>query len=109
MLKKFLKIFNRKKTSYLNSIKDLKNDPGIIHLFNSINDHTTYSEILFVGGCVRQNILKDKIKDIDLATNLDPDEVINCLNKNKIKFIDFGKKYGTITAIIEKKNLKLLL
>ena len=107
MLKKFLKIFNRKKTSYLNSIQDLKNDPEIIHLFNSINDHTTYGEILFVGGCVRQNILEDEIKDIDLATNLDPDEVINCLNKNKIKFIDIGKKYGTITAIIEKKKFEI--
>ena len=107
MLKKFLKIFNRKKTSYLNSIQDLKNDPEIIHLFNSINDHTTYGEILFVGGCVRQNILEDEIKDIDLATNLDPDEVINCLKKNKIKFIDIGKKYGTITAIIEKKKFEI--
>ena len=107
MFKKFLKIFNRKKPSYLNSIQDLKNDPGIIHLFNSINDHTTDSEILFVGGCVRQNILGDKVEDIDLATNLDPDEVINCLNKNKIKFIDIGKKYGTITAIIEKKKFEI--
>ena len=107
MLKKFLKIFNRKKTSYLNSIQDLKNNPGIIRLFNSINEHTTDSEILFVGGCVRQNILEDKVEDIDLATNLDPDEVINCLNKNKIKFIDIGKKYGTITAMIEKKKFEI--
>ena len=107
MLKKFLKIFNRKKPSYLNSIQDLKNDPGIIHLFNSINDHSTDSEILFVGGCVRQNILGDKVEDIDLATNLEPDEVINCLNKNKIKFTDIGKKYGTITAIIEKKKFEI--
>ena len=107
MLKKFLKIFNREKPSYLNSIQDLKDDPKIVRLFNSINDHSTDSEILFVGGCVRQNILEDKVDDIDLATNLDPDEVINCLNKNQIKFIDVGKKYGTITAIIEKKKFEI--
>ena len=107
MLKKFLKIFNREKPSHLNSIQDLKDDPKIVHLFNSINNHSTDSEILFVGGCVRQNILEDKVDDIDLATNLDPDEVINCLNKNQIKFIDVGKKYGTITAIIEKKKFEI--
>lgn len=107
MLKKFLKIFNRQKPSYLKSTQDLKKDQRIIHLFNSINDHTADGEILFVGGCVRQNILGDKVEDIDLATNFDPDEVINCLNKNKIKFIDIGKKYGTITAIIEKKKFEI--
>ena len=101
MLKKFLKIFNKKKSGHLNSVQDLKDDPKIIYLFNSINDYSIESEILFVGGCVRQNILGEKVEDIDLATNLEPDEVINCLNKNKIKFIDIGKKYGTITAIIE--------
>ena len=107
MFKKFLKIFNRKKPSYLNSFRVLKDDPGIVLLFNSINNHTTDSEILFVGGCVRQNILGKKVEDIDLATTLDPDEVINCLNKNNIKFIDIGKKYGTITAIIDKKKFEI--
>ena len=107
MFRKFLKIFNRKKPSYLNSFQVLKDDPGIVLLFNSINNHTTDSEILFVGGCVRQNILGEKVEDIDLATTLDPDEVINCLNKNNIKFIDIGKKYGTITAIIEKKKFEI--
>ncbi len=107
MLKKFLKIFNKKKSGHLNSVQDLKDDPKIIYLFNSINDYSIESEILFVGGCVRQNILGEKVEDIDLATNLEPDEVINCLNKNKIKFIDIGKKYGTITAIIEKKKFEI--
>ena len=107
MLKKFLKIFNKKKSGHLNSVQNLKDDPRIIYLFNSINDYSIESEILFVGGCVRQNILGEKVEDIDLATNLEPDEVINCLNKNKIKFIDIGKKYGTITAIIEKKKFEI--
>jgi len=63
--------------------------------------------MLFVGGCVRQNILGEKIEDIDLATNLNPEEVVNCLNKNNIKFIDVGKKYGTITAIVEKNKFEI--
>ena len=106
MLNKFLKILNNKKPNS-NSFQNLKNDSKVIQIFNSINNYSAESEILFVGGCVRQNILKEQVEDIDLATNLNPDEVINCLNKNNIKFIDVGKKYGTITAIIEKRKFEI--
>ena len=106
MLNKFLKIFNNEKPNS-NSFQNLKNDSKVIQIFNSINNYSAESEILFVGGCVRQNILKEQVEDIDLATNLNPDEVINCLNKNNIKFIDVGKKYGTITAIIEKRKFEI--
>ena len=107
MIKKFLKIFTKSNINSPNILQNLKNDPKIKKIFNSINDHSAESEILFVGGCVRQNILGEKIEDIDLATNLNPDEVVNCLNKNNIKHIDVGKKYGTITAIIEKKKFEI--
>ena len=107
MIKKFLKIFTKSNINSPNRLQNLKNDPKIKKIFNSINDHSAESEILFVGGCVRQNILGEKIEDIDLATNLNPDEVVNCLNKNNIKHIDVGKKYGTITAIIEKKKFEI--
>ena len=107
MIKKFLKIFTKDNINSTNRLQNLKNDPKIKKIFNSINDHSAESEILFVGGCVRQNILGEKIEDIDLATNLNPDEVVNCLNKNNIKHIDVGKKYGTITAIIEKKKFEI--
>jgi len=107
MIKKFLKIFTKSNINSPNRLQNLKNDPKIKKIFNSINDHSAESEILFVGGCVRQNILDEKIEDIDLATNLNPDEVVNCLNKNNIKHIDVGKKYGTITAIIEKKKFEI--
>jgi len=107
MLKKFLKILNKNKINSSTSIQNLKNDLGIKQIFNIINGHSIDSEILFVGGFVRQNILGEKTEDVDLATNLNPEEVANCLNKNDIKFIDVGKKYGTITAIIEKKKFEI--
>ena len=107
MIKKFLKFFTKSNINSPNRLQNLKNDPNIKKIFNSINDHSAESEILFVGGCVRQNILGEKIEDIDLATNLNPDEVVSCLNNNNIKYIDVGKKYGTITAIIEKKKFEI--
>ena len=69
MIKKFLKIFTSSNVNSPNRLQNLKNDPKLKKIFNSINDHSTESEILFVGGCVRQNILGEKIEDIDLATS----------------------------------------
>ena len=90
MIKKFLKIFTKSNINSPNRLQNLKNDPEIKKIFISINEYSAESEILFVGGCVRQNILGEKIEDIDLATNLNPDEVESCLNNNNIKYIDLS-------------------
>ena len=57
MIKKFLKIFIKNNINSTNRLQNLKNDPEIKKIFNSINEYSGESEILFVGGCVRQNIL----------------------------------------------------
>ena len=50
MIKKFLKIFTKSNINSPNRLQNLKNDPKIKKIFNSINDHSAESEILFVGG-----------------------------------------------------------
>ena len=45
--------------------------------------------------------------DIDLATNINPDEVILSLKKNNISFYETGKNHGTITAIIDDKKFEI--
>ncbi len=58
-------------------------------------------KLKIVGGNVRDYLLKKKItSDPDLATNLNPEEVILCLQKKKIKYFDSSIKYGTVVAII---------
>ncbi len=69
-------------------------------LFEIINDYSNQSEIRYVGGCVRKSINKEIIDDIDLATNLEPKELIEVLKKNNINFFETGLKHGTITAVI---------
>jgi len=61
----------------------------------------------FVGGCVRDAVLNKKVKDIDIATPLFPEEVIEKLGKYKIKVIPTGIKHGTVTAIINKKGYEI--
>ena len=84
--------------------KDLKNltlKTPTSKIFNAINSHSEVSEIRYVGGCVRKIINKEKIDDIDLATNLEPKDVCEALKKNEINFYETGIEHGTITAIID--------
>ena len=54
----------------------------------------------FVGGCVRDVILEQEIKDIDLATVLLPNKIIEVLNQNNIETKDSAINFGVVTAII---------
>jgi poly(A) polymerase len=53
----------------------------------------------FVGGCVRDTLLGLPVSDVDLATRLPPEEVIERLRKAKIKAVPTGLAHGTVTAV----------
>ncbi|MGB0671039.1 MAG: CCA tRNA nucleotidyltransferase [Rhodospirillales bacterium] len=54
----------------------------------------------FVGGCVRDALAKRPVADIDLATPLPPEAVMNRLSGAGIKALPTGLKHGTVTAVI---------
>ena len=103
------KIFQNKKISSDKDLKflDLKNNKGVNKIFGAINKHNETSEIRYVGGCVRKILNDEKTDDIDLATNLTPDQVKQCLDKNQIKFFETGIEHGTITAVIDDQNFEI--
>lgn len=53
----------------------------------------------FVGGCVRNSLLKQPIDDIDIATTLTPDQVTEALEAAGIKAVPTGVDHGTVTAV----------
>ena len=59
-------------------------------------------ELRLVGGVVRDLALKKFPKDIDLATDATPDDMIKVFDKSNIKYKPTGIEHGTITAIIDK-------
>ena len=69
------------------NIKKISIDTEVDKLFNAINSYSDESELRYVGGCIRKIINKEKIDDIDLATNLSPVDVSQALKKNNINFI----------------------
>ena len=73
--------------------------PETLKLMQVLN--TDGGEARFVGGCVRDTLVNRKVVDIDIATTLKPDDVIERLKKNKIKFAPTGLDHGTVTAIVE--------
>ena len=100
MLNNLLNIFSRNKKNTSNQILNIQNTYPSKQLFLAVNDYSKNSEIRYVGGCVRKSILNEKIDDVDLSTNLDPIQLEDCLKKNNIKYLTTGKKFGTLTALV---------
>jgi poly(A) polymerase len=80
---------------------DLLKHTPVKKIFNSINEFSSNSEIRYVGGCVREIIQKKNVDDIDLATNLNPQQVCAALKNNNINFYETGIEHGTITAVLD--------
>ena len=74
------------------------NNNDILSIINAIKKFQ--GEIRLVGGCVRDNMLKRQTTDIDFATTLLPNQIIESLTIANIKTIPTGIKHGTITAIV---------
>jgi len=55
----------------------------------------------FVGGCVRDALLRRPVGDIDIATVLIPDETVAALKAAGLKAIPTGVDHGTVTAVAD--------
>ena len=55
----------------------------------------------FVGGCVRNTLMGRPVDDIDIATQLLPQQVIEALDAAGIRSVPTGIEHGTITAICQ--------
>ena len=79
-------------------IKDIKKNTPVGKIFKAINSFSSNSELMYVGGCLRKIINNEVYDDIDLATNLKPEQTCDALKRNEISFYESGKEHGTITA-----------
>ena len=61
----------------------------------------------YVGGAVRDTLLGLEAHDIDIATPLEPAEVIARLDAAGIRSVPTGLKHGTITAIRDGDNVEI--
>ena len=61
----------------------------------------------YVGGAVRDDLLGLPVSDIDLATRIKPDEVMERLRKARIKAVPTGIDHGTITAVSDGRAVEI--
>ena len=109
MIKFLNKLFRSKKNIFKDktNFKELISNKEIQELFKSFSSYSSEAELRFVGGCIRKIISNEEVDDLDLSTNLKPENVIEILKKNKIRFYETGIEHGTITAIINKKSFEI--
>ena len=60
------------------------------------------AKVYFVGGCVRDSIQGRRIKDIDIATDALPLDVIKLAQGAGLKVMKTGFEYGSVSIMIKK-------
>ena len=78
---------------------------GLKSVLAALDD--VYGGPRYVGGAVRDTLLGLPVSDVDIATTLLPNEVINRLEASGIKAIPTGIEHGTITAAVDGKNYEI--
>ena len=86
-------------------ITNLLDQETIKYLFSIF--HNYKSEIRLVGGSIRDTLIDRDVKDIDSATPLEPDEVLDLLKKHNIEYDDYALRYGSIIAYLNNKKIQI--
>ena len=82
-----------------------RNSDGLKRVVAALADERGGPRI--VGGAVRDTLLGLPVTDVDLATMLLPDVVIDRLEAANIKAIPTGLDHGTVTAVADGKNYEI--
>ncbi len=61
----------------------------------------------FVGGCVRNSLLDRPVDDVDIATRLEPREVMEALAVAGLKAVPTGLDHGTVTAVSDHRPFEI--
>ncbi|MBB4098181.1 CCA tRNA nucleotidyltransferase [Sphingomonas kyeonggiensis] len=73
---------------------DWRHREGLAHLVEVLGD------VRFVGGSVRDTLLDLPVSDLDVATPLPPQRVLELLKGAGIRAVPTGIDHGTITAVL---------
>lgn len=74
-------------------------DPATLAVIAALESAGGPGVARFVGGCVRNAVLRRPVADIDIATPLTPDRVAEALTAAGVKAVPTGLDHGTITAV----------
>lgn len=75
------------------------------HLFRAIEKHG--GVLRFVGGAVRDALAGIEGSDIDLATDMSPEELMEACAEEGFKTVPIGIKFGTLGVLVDGKVLEI--
>ncbi|WP_112941080.1 MULTISPECIES: CCA tRNA nucleotidyltransferase [unclassified Rhizobium] len=81
------------------------NDPALKRVFSLLNADGGEGRV--VGGAVRNSLMGLDVSDIDVATTLTPDVVIERAKEAGIKAVPTGVEHGTVTLVIDRKPFEV--
>jgi poly(A) polymerase len=61
----------------------------------------------FVGGCVRNTLMSRPVDDIDIATQITPDEVMELAGSAGFHAVATGVEHGTVTVVVDHKPFEV--
>lgn len=73
--------------------------PGLTRIFELLN--ADGGEVRVVGGAVRNALMSLPVGDIDLATTLPPQNVVERAREAGIKTVPTGIEHGTVTLVVD--------
>lgn len=76
---------------------DWLEDPNTQHVCKVLKDGG--ADVYFVGGCVRNALLGAGASDLDLCTNMRPEQVIDVAGAAGIRAVPTGIDHGTVTLV----------
>ncbi|GIS06497.1 MAG: poly(A) polymerase/tRNA-nucleotidyltransferase [Candidatus Dadabacteria bacterium] len=80
-------------------------DKICMKIFSLLNEKEDTAR--FVGGCVRDSIIGLKTNDIDIATKLNPEDVVKILGSESIKVVPTGIDHGTVSVFSKDFNFEI--
>ncbi len=105
MVNYYINLINKIKKTFFPFYKN-KEIKNIFKILNK-NNFTGADSAMFVGGCVRKHLLGEEIDDIDIATNLTPNQVKEKFKDTKFKVVDTGIDHGTVTIVSNKLKFEI--
>jgi len=92
------------RSNYLD-INKLTDNKQILRLFDVVADHG--GVLRFVGGAVRDALKNIKSYDLNLATDLSPDELVEACNDEGYKTVPLGIKQNTVGVMIDDQAVEV--
>ena len=90
--------------NYLDINKIVKNKK-FFKLFQAVEEHG--GALRFVGGAVRDALTGSEGFDLDLATDLSPEELVEACDEHNLKTVPIGIKFGTVGVVIDNNVLEV--